>query len=184
MLWYCNFHSFNLISISVLQLFEFELLSSKQIEDTDHSFGTLQSWVPTDWHVHKQTQTKIELTSIKWIHHSKNVNKWSLIVWRNWKVFRLFRIVNNTQSRSFKWRVNVEEVFEIDREGERERFAPFKKLPHHRLLWHGSRYKIQWLLKNVSLTWQFVDHHHHQQQQLSDQIISPRLKNRSSRSTS
>jgi len=33
----------------------------------------------------------------------------------------------------------LEDIFEVYREGEAERFAPFEKLKHHRLLWHGSR---------------------------------------------
>ena len=31
------------------------------------------------------------------------------------------------------------EVFKIEREGEPQRFKPFKKLHNHKLLWHGSR---------------------------------------------
>ena len=53
-----------------------------------------------------------------------------------------FRMVENTQSKTFKWKVEVDDVFEVEREGEKERFRPFQKLPHHRLLWHGSRYEI------------------------------------------
>jgi len=48
-------------------------------------------------------------------------------------------MVKQTQSRSFKFTVEVDQVFEISRDGEAERFAPYKRLPHHRLLWHGSR---------------------------------------------
>eukprot|EP01129_Flabellula_baltica_P002999 TRINITY_DN12865_c0_g1_i1.p1 TRINITY_DN12865_c0_g1~~TRINITY_DN12865_c0_g1_i1.p1 ORF type:complete len:501 (-),score=112.46 TRINITY_DN12865_c0_g1_i1:47-1489(-) len=48
-------------------------------------------------------------------------------------------MVNNTQSDEFDFEVEVDTVFEIDRAGEEERFEPYKKLPHHRLLWHGSR---------------------------------------------
>jgi poly [ADP-ribose] polymerase len=49
------------------------------------------------------------------------------------------QMVENTQSKNFKWKVEVDDVFEVEREGEKERFRPFQKLPHHRLLWHGSR---------------------------------------------
>uniref|UniRef100_A0A6B2L8B5 Poly [ADP-ribose] polymerase n=1 Tax=Arcella intermedia TaxID=1963864 RepID=A0A6B2L8B5_9EUKA len=49
------------------------------------------------------------------------------------------QMVQNTQSESFKFKVELEEVFELAREGEADRFSPFVKLPHHRLLWHGSR---------------------------------------------
>eukprot|EP01125_Pyxidicula_operculata_P022922 TRINITY_DN9686_c0_g1_i3.p1 TRINITY_DN9686_c0_g1~~TRINITY_DN9686_c0_g1_i3.p1 ORF type:complete len:514 (+),score=92.79 TRINITY_DN9686_c0_g1_i3:227-1543(+) len=49
------------------------------------------------------------------------------------------QVVENTQSNEFKFDIVLDEAFEIHREGEAERFAPFVKLPHHRLLWHGSR---------------------------------------------
>jgi len=48
-------------------------------------------------------------------------------------------MVNNTQSGSFNYSIQLEDVFEVAREGEADRFAPFIKLPHHRLMWHGSR---------------------------------------------
>jgi len=48
-------------------------------------------------------------------------------------------MVRQTQSDSFKFTVQIENVFELSRSGESEKFSPFKKLPHHRLLWHGSR---------------------------------------------
>lgn len=48
-------------------------------------------------------------------------------------------MVNNTQSETFKYNVEIDGVFELARAGEIERFEKFKKLPHHRLLWHGSR---------------------------------------------
>jgi poly [ADP-ribose] polymerase len=52
-------------------------------------------------------------------------------------------MVNNTQSKDFfqgkKYGVELLDAFEVFRDGEAERFAPFKKLPHHRLLFHGSR---------------------------------------------
>eukprot|EP01128_Nolandella_sp_AFSM9_P005618 TRINITY_DN2749_c0_g1_i1.p1 TRINITY_DN2749_c0_g1~~TRINITY_DN2749_c0_g1_i1.p1 ORF type:complete len:494 (+),score=79.30 TRINITY_DN2749_c0_g1_i1:2-1483(+) len=52
-------------------------------------------------------------------------------------------MVLKTQSTEFfqgkKYDIELIDVFEVAREGEAERFAPFKKLPHHRLLFHGSR---------------------------------------------
>jgi len=48
-------------------------------------------------------------------------------------------MVNNTQASDFKYTMQLEDAFEISREGETERFNPYVKLPHHRLLWHGSR---------------------------------------------
>jgi poly [ADP-ribose] polymerase len=49
------------------------------------------------------------------------------------------QIVQNTQSDEFKFQIELDEAFEITREGEADRFSPFVNLPHHRLLWHGSR---------------------------------------------
>jgi len=48
-------------------------------------------------------------------------------------------MLENTQSGEFPFKVEIEDVFEIEREGERERFKDYARLPHHRLLWHGSR---------------------------------------------
>jgi len=44
-----------------------------------------------------------------------------------------------TQSKDFKFNLEIDTIFEVARSGETERFLPYKKLPHHRLLWHGSR---------------------------------------------
>jgi poly [ADP-ribose] polymerase len=49
------------------------------------------------------------------------------------------RMVENTQSTEFPYTIELEGVYEVEREGEQDRFAPFAKMPHHRLLWHGSR---------------------------------------------
>merc|ERR1712004_667107 len=35
--------------------------------------------------------------------------------------------------------LDIVDIFKIDRKGEEKRFKPFKKLPNHKLLWHGSR---------------------------------------------
>jgi len=48
-------------------------------------------------------------------------------------------MVTQTQSDTFKFNVQIENIFEINRAGESERFSQYKLLPHHRLLWHGSR---------------------------------------------
>ncbi len=37
------------------------------------------------------------------------------------------------------FRLEVEAVFQVDREGEAYSFAPFTALPERQLLWHGSR---------------------------------------------
>lgn len=51
------------------------------------------------------------------------------------------KYVKNTQS-SFhnrEWDLELEEVFQVKREGEEKRFEPFKNLHNRQLLWHGSR---------------------------------------------
>uniref|UniRef100_A0A5S6QUU3 Poly [ADP-ribose] polymerase n=1 Tax=Trichuris muris TaxID=70415 RepID=A0A5S6QUU3_TRIMR len=50
------------------------------------------------------------------------------------------RYVANTHAPSHaKYKLTVEQVFEIDRRNEQMRYKPFKKLPNRMLLWHGSR---------------------------------------------
>lgn len=43
----------------------------------------------------------------------------------------------NTQYHGYK--ITVEEVFKVEREGEEARYAPFKGLHNRQMLWHGSR---------------------------------------------
>jgi poly [ADP-ribose] polymerase len=48
--------------------------------------------------------------------------------------------VNNTHGTTHnQFRLEVMEVFDLERKGERERFQPFLKLQNRTLLWHGSR---------------------------------------------
>jgi len=48
--------------------------------------------------------------------------------------------VKNTHAEIHSYfNVELDDIFEVDREGEGERFEPCSKLKHHRLLWHGSR---------------------------------------------
>ena len=51
------------------------------------------------------------------------------------------RYITNTHSsqHAHMGAVTLEEVFRVDREGERARFAPWRDAPNRRLLWHGSR---------------------------------------------
>jgi len=46
---------------------------------------------------------------------------------------------NSHSSLHTKYTMELEDVFTIERFGEKERFSPFKKLHNHKLLWHGSR---------------------------------------------
>ncbi|GBC05313.1 hypothetical protein RclHR1_06170017 [Rhizophagus clarus] len=48
--------------------------------------------------------------------------------------------VNNTHGAThFHFQLEVMEVFDLERKGERERFQQFSDLPNRTLLWHGSR---------------------------------------------
>lgn len=55
--------------------------------------------------------------------------------------FKLIKeYTDNTHAATHNWyRLSVEEVFRINRDGEETRFKPFKKLHNRQLLWHGSR---------------------------------------------
>uniref|UniRef100_A0AAR2JZI8 Poly [ADP-ribose] polymerase n=1 Tax=Pygocentrus nattereri TaxID=42514 RepID=A0AAR2JZI8_PYGNA len=48
--------------------------------------------------------------------------------------------VKNTHAATHNtYTLEIEEIFKIDREGEYQRYRPFKELPNRQLLWHGSR---------------------------------------------
>ncbi|KAG7202334.1 hypothetical protein KM043_018664 [Ampulex compressa] len=48
--------------------------------------------------------------------------------------------VKNTHATTHRqYELDIEDVFVIKRQGEEQRFKPFKKLPNRKLLWHGSR---------------------------------------------
>ncbi|XP_015184102.1 PREDICTED: poly [ADP-ribose] polymerase [Polistes dominula] len=48
--------------------------------------------------------------------------------------------VNNTHAATHShYELEIEDVFVIKRQGEDQRYKPFKKLPNKKLLWHGSR---------------------------------------------
>jgi len=48
--------------------------------------------------------------------------------------------IRNSHANIHSWfDYELQDVFEVEREGEVERFSPFKNLKHHRLLFHGSR---------------------------------------------
>eukprot|EP00727_Mastigamoeba_balamuthi_P003129 m51a1_g12813 putative b chain crystal structure of parp catalytic domain in complex with novel inhibitors (486) ;mRNA; r:578-2360 len=49
--------------------------------------------------------------------------------------------LNNTHAASHSnFKVEIEGLFKVKREGEQERFDKYARLPNHRLLWHGSRF--------------------------------------------
>jgi len=50
------------------------------------------------------------------------------------------KYVKNTHAATHtQYDLEIEEVFIVKRQGEEQRFKPFKKLPNRKLLWHGSR---------------------------------------------
>ncbi|XP_007253978.3 poly [ADP-ribose] polymerase 1 [Astyanax mexicanus] len=52
----------------------------------------------------------------------------------------IHQYVKNTHASTHNtYTLEVEEIFKIDREGEYQRYRPFKELPNRQLLWHGSR---------------------------------------------
>ena len=52
----------------------------------------------------------------------------------------LEKYVQNTHATTHNlYTLDIVDIFKIDRKGEEKRFKPFKKLPNHKLLWHGSR---------------------------------------------
>ncbi|KAL6267071.1 hypothetical protein P5V15_000147 [Pogonomyrmex californicus] len=57
------------------------------------------------------------------------------------KEFKMIeKYVKNTHAATHtQYDLEIEEVFVVKRQGEEQRFKPFKKLPNRKLLWHGSR---------------------------------------------
>lgn len=52
----------------------------------------------------------------------------------------LKKYVQNTHAATHSnFELEVEEIFKVDRAGEKRRYKPFKKLHNRKLLWHGSR---------------------------------------------
>ena len=48
-------------------------------------------------------------------------------------------MVNTHASTHNQYKLKLKDLFRIEREGENEHFAKYKKLSNHQLLWHGSR---------------------------------------------
>ncbi|EFN69632.1 Poly [ADP-ribose] polymerase [Camponotus floridanus] len=77
---------------------------------------------PLDSH-YKQLKTDIEILN-KSSEEFKMIDKY----------------VQNTHAATHtQYKLEIEEVFVVKRQGEEQRFKPFKKLPNRKLLWHGSR---------------------------------------------
>lgn len=60
---------------------------------------------------------------------------------RSSKDFQIIKeYVKNTHAPTHSYyKLEIGNVFTVQREGEEERFEAFKNLPNHKLLWHGSR---------------------------------------------
>jgi len=55
-----------------------------------------------------------------------------------WKMLETY--VKNTHAATHtQYTLEIQEIFKLERKGEKKRFKPFKQLPNHMLLWHGSR---------------------------------------------
>ncbi|CAG8760018.1 15635_t:CDS:1, partial [Cetraspora pellucida] len=51
----------------------------------------------------------------------------------------IHKYVKNTQGSTHHIKLEILDVFDIERQGERERYKPYSKLHNRMLLWHGSR---------------------------------------------
>jgi predicted DNA-binding WGR domain protein len=49
------------------------------------------------------------------------------------------RYMQNTHAETHHFKLVLEDVFKVQREGEKDRYKPFSKLHNRQLLWHGSR---------------------------------------------
>lgn len=53
---------------------------------------------------------------------------------------QLEKYVRNTHAETHRnFELEIEEIFRVERQGEKRRYKPFKKLHNRQLLWHGSR---------------------------------------------
>ncbi|KAF2363710.1 PADR1 domain [Trinorchestia longiramus] len=48
-------------------------------------------------------------------------------------------VVNTHAATHSHYKLQIQTIFRVERQGEAKRFKPFKKLHNHKLLWHGSR---------------------------------------------
>jgi poly [ADP-ribose] polymerase 1 len=97
-------------------LLEIEIAYSMLQEDIDDEKNPLD---------HRYDQLKTEISALD----------------RSSKEFKLIeQYVANTHAETHnEYKIEIEEVFKVDREGEKQRYKPFKKLHNRQLLWHGSR---------------------------------------------
>ena len=49
------------------------------------------------------------------------------------------RYIRQSHGKTHPIKLDIQQIFQVDREGEAERFAPFSAEPNRKLLWHGSR---------------------------------------------
>lgn len=55
-----------------------------------------------------------------------------------WKMLESY-VKNTHASTHTQYTLEIQEIFKVERKGEKKRFKPFRQLPNHQLLWHGSR---------------------------------------------
>lgn len=73
--------------------------------------------------------------------HYKQLNTDIVMLERTSEEFEMIqRYVKNTHATTHAfYELEIEDVFMVKRQGEDQRYKPFKKLPNRKLLWHGSR---------------------------------------------
>ena len=73
--------------------------------------------------------------------HYKKLNTKIEELARDTKEFEMLQnyVKNTHASTHAHYKLNIENIFKVEREGESKRFKPFKKLHNRKLLWHGSR---------------------------------------------
>merc|ERR1719495_1699326 len=77
---------------------------------------------PIDQHYHK-LKTEIEVVDVES---------------EEYKMIKQY--VENTHAATHNtYTLHIQQVFRIERSGEKKRYKPFKSLPNRKLLWHGSR---------------------------------------------
>lgn len=73
--------------------------------------------------------------------HYKQLKTDISVLERTTEEFKIIeQYVQNTHAAThLQYELEIEDVFVVKRQGEEQRFKPFKKLPNRKLLWHGSR---------------------------------------------
>uniref|UniRef100_A0A914VFI9 Poly [ADP-ribose] polymerase n=1 Tax=Plectus sambesii TaxID=2011161 RepID=A0A914VFI9_9BILA len=74
------------------------------------------------------------------VHYEKLHTRMEVLDKKSEEFERLTKYVQNTHAATHNtFKLQIQDVIKIERDGEGERFAPFKSLHNRQLLWHGSR---------------------------------------------